>query len=354
MPKMQDLLELQWSSSLSEYVTALAWSNQGQTLAASTASGEIVIYHGDSGEGIQLQTGCGQSIDCLSFSADGQFLATAGQEGIVRIWQMDTNPPQLWSELEYQRVWIDRLQWHPQHPELAFSLGRYAQVWNVQTKEILTTLNFELSSVLDLTWHPEGEDLALSGNQGIKIWKREDWDDDPQVWHTGTVNQAIAWSSDGDYLASGNRDRTLLVWQWGNPYPWQMQGFPGKVGQLAWSKPTDQLKTPLLATMSSTAVVVWQKSVDEAVGWEATVLDWHTQKVNAIAFKPGSLLLTSASEDGRVYLSQNASRVGQMLKGAPQGFSCLNWHPQGRYLAAGGQHGEVLVWTTSRRGQGFG
>jgi hypothetical protein len=41
------------------------------------------------------------------------------------------------------------------------------------------------------------------------------------------------------------------------------------------------------------------------------------------------------------------------LEGAPQGFSCMNWHPQGALLAAGGQNGELLVWTKASRGAGF-
>jgi WD40 repeat protein len=37
---------------------------------------------------IPVQVGDGQSIDCLAFSKDGEFLAAGGQDGRMKIWQM--------------------------------------------------------------------------------------------------------------------------------------------------------------------------------------------------------------------------------------------------------------------------
>ena len=28
------------------------------------------------------------------------------------------------------------------------------------------------------------------------------------------------------------------------------------------------------------------------------------------------------------------------------GFSTLSWHPQGQFLAAGGEQGELMIWST--------
>ncbi|MEM7594399.1 MAG: WD40 repeat domain-containing protein, partial [Cyanobacteria bacterium P01_A01_bin.83] len=33
---------------------------------------------------------------------------------------------------------------------------------------------------------------------------------------------------------------------------------------------------------------------------------------------------------------------------------CLAWHPRGKYLAAGGQNGELIIWQQSLAGKGFG
>jgi WD40 repeat protein len=354
--KDQGLLHFQWHDLLSDYVTAIAWSPNGSNLAVCSACGEVVLYDLVQEETIPLQTETGQSLDTLSFSADGRFLATAGQSGTVTIWPLASAADPI--EIAHERAWIDCLQWNPRFPDLAFSTGRNAQIWDASTGEITATLNFETSSVLDLAWHPEGTFLALGGNQRVKTWQRQDWQAEPQVREIGGASGAIAWSLEGRYLASGNNDRTLLVWEMGNPHPWQMQGFAGKVRQLAWSVPVANrgklASVGCLASISAEGIVVWTKDPDPAIGWAARMLNLHSDKVMAIAFHPQSLLLASAAADGWVCLWKKARQVAQVLQGAPQGFSCLAWHPQGTALAAGGQQGEVVMWRTLNRGKGFG
>jgi WD40 repeat protein len=366
MPKTrtQDLLKLLWYTTLADYVTAIAWSPDGAWLAASSAAGEVMRYDAKTSEATVLQEAQGESVDALAISADGACLAAGGQSGTVWIWRLDGGTPILVTTLEHPRAWIDRLQWNPHHPELAFSLGRYAQVWDAATQAVITTLNFESSSVLDLAWHPQGDRLSIAGNQNVKTWRRQDWDDDPIVREIGGASGAIAWSPDGTYLASGNNDRSVLVWEEDNPYPWQMQGFPGKVRQLAWSMLQQSIGAPLLASISGEGVVVWtkEKGHDLSVGWNPQMLDAHRGIVRAIAFQPYSLLLASAADDGWLCLWHKGSRLIQTLQGAPAGFSCLAWNPAGgafakgmaKAIAAGGSRGELLMWTETTQGKGFG
>jgi WD40 repeat protein len=46
-------------------------------------------------------------------------------------------------------------------------------------------------------------------------------------------------------------------------------------------------------------------------------------------------------------LWDNAQEVSQILTGVSFGFSCLAWHPQGNYLTAGSDRGEIIVWSKS-------
>ena len=349
---VQNSLKLSWREMMSDYVTAIAWTSEGDRLAACSACGEVTLFDAKTGEATVLQSSQGASLDALSISHDGKFLAAAGQAGTVTIWQIDAEVPRLLKQLTYSRVWIDRLRWNPCSSELAFSLGRYAQVWDAPTQTIVTTLNFSDSSILDLAWHPQGESLSVSGNQNIKTWQRQDWDEDPEVRETGGAGEAIVWSPDGRYLASGNNDRSVLVWEEGNLHPWKMRGFPYKVKQLAWSTLTTG--APILASTSGEGILTWTKDADPYVGWNAQVIEKHSETVTAIAFKPDSKLLASAAEDGRICLWNKANQMTQTLQGAPKGFSTLSWNSQGTALAAAGQQGEVLVWKMEIRGKGFG
>jgi WD40 repeat protein len=344
-----------WQGMLSDYVTAIAWSPDGKTLAASSAAGEVVVYQGT---GTFLATPLlsvnGHSIDGLAFSYDGQFLAAGGQTGEVSIWRMQSELPELIATVKNPSVWVDRLSWSPTQNLLAFSLGKYVHIWDATRGDVAAILNFDTSSVLDLTWHPDGQRLSVSGYQGIKIWTAEDWNDAPYLLTVPSASVAIAWSPDGKYIASGNLDRTITVSEWNSPHPWVMQGFPGKIRQLAWSNVFTKAGASLLASASVEAIVVWEKQEDEALGWEGRVLERHESTVQSIYFQPDALLLASAAADGWVCLWHKAKQLAQVLDGAPNGFSCVAWHPKGYQLATGGQNGELLIWSKISRGQGFG
>jgi len=343
-----------WRGELSDYVTAIAWLPNSQFLAASSAAGEVMLLPIGMAESVTLQGPTGQSIDCLAVSQDGQFVAAGGQAGTVKIWRVTSAIPELIAALENKPAWVDRMAWSPTTNQLAFSLGRYGQVWDAESNTIETTLNFEASSVLGLDWHPAGHFLALCGRQGTRVWNASDWDDDPKTLEIPTASVAIAWSCDGRYLANGNLDGTLMMVEWQLPdNPWVMRGFPGKVRQLAWSQPVTATGSPLLASCSAESVVVWERDTDESIGWASQVLEAHEATVQAIAFQPNTLLLASAAEDGWVCLWRNAEQLTQVLDGAPNGFSCLSWHPQGQLLSAGGQNGELLIWSQSATGKGF-
>lgn len=360
----KNLLERYWQGTLSDCVIGIAWSPNGQMLAASSAAGEVMLWRDLPGEGkvpwplLPLQMGDNQSVDCLAFSQDGQWLAAGGQDGQVKIWRLNLDTGayrcQPLHTLKNASAWVEHLAWSPTHNQLAFSLGRYVQVWDANTSGIITTLNFSASSVLSLDWRCDGKYLAIGGYQGVKVWHSQDWDDDPYILEIPSASLAIAWSPDGKYLASGNLDRTISVLEWENPHPWVMQGFPGKVRQLAWSGVMSQSGDPLLASSSAEGMVIWERHPDESIGWKGWILGGHSGVVQAIAFQPNSFLLASAAEDGWVCLWPQAKQLGQILEGAPNGFSCLAWHPQAHKLGAGGQNGELVIWSKTLRGQGFG
>lgn len=337
-----NLFDKHWRGMLSDYVTAVTWSPDGTTLAASSALGEVILWQGLD-RAVTLAVGADRSIDCLAFSQDGQMLAAGGQDGQVKIWHLPAG--ELVATFDHSPTWIDKLAWSPTENYLAYSSGRYIQVWDGAHSSIVATLNFEASSVFDIAWHPEGNILAVGGYQGARIWNTQDWHEDPYTLKIPTTSLTIGWSSDGKYLASGNFDRTIAVLEWHNPDPWAMRGFPGKVRKLAWSDAATSSGAPLLAACSAQGIAVWEKHLDSSLGWQGRELEGHEGVVQAIAFQPGTSLLASAAEDSFVCLWQEATQVAQILDGAESGFSCLAWHPHGHQLAAGGNNGELLIWS---------
>ncbi|MEO1592661.1 MAG: WD40 repeat domain-containing protein [Cyanobacteria bacterium J06632_22] len=355
MLSAKPLVELQVQRTLSEYITALVWSPVGRGLAIASAAGEVVLWQDGFQETI-LQAASNASVDALGFSGDGQWLAASGQTGKVIFWRLSDDVPELVETLNWGSAWIDRLQWHPHHPWLAFNCGKAVYIWAADQGEILTTLELS-AAVQDLGWSPDGTHLAVSAQQQVYLWAASYWRSPQYLWELPSASRVLKWSPEGAYLASANQDNSVGILTWANvralkqspddsdptDMPILLGGFPRKVRQLAWADIPDAERAPILATATQDLVGMWTLVPEE--GWKSWVLDLHQSTVLDLAFQPQTGLLASLSEDGWVLLWQAAVEPAQVLEGAEQGFACLNWHPTGDYLATGGQQGEVLVWS---------
>ena len=145
-------------------------------------------------------------------------------------------------------------------------------------------------------------------------------------------------------------------------YPWQMRGFPGKSApaRLVRHSPLVRLPPPPPPPATPAPVVIWRKKSDASDGWDAQVLDLHEQRVNAIAFQPGSTLLASGAgpppprRRAGSASGKKAQQATQILEGAPQGFSTLAWSPK-RAMARlpVGKRESGWFWKQRNRGRGF-
>ncbi|WP_299413410.1 WD40 repeat domain-containing protein [Acaryochloris sp. IP29b_bin.148] len=341
---------LQIIDQLSDYVRGLAWTADGHTLAAISAAGEVVLWTDSdrpNRQRVELQGACDRTCDCVGFSANHQFLAVGGEAGLLQAWDLQSDLPQLVFKESYGANWIEQLAWHPVQEWLAIPVNRTVQIWDLSHQKLMATLDFETSTVLDLAWHPTGQYLAVSGQSGVKVWDVQKPENPPVRFEVPGASLTCRWSAEGQYLASGNLDRTLSVLAWGQPPPWLMQGFPGKVSSIAWSDSS----SPLLAAACVDGITVWQRKGNQ---WSNEVLAEHQGFVKAIAFQPNSQLLASGSNEGGVLLWHKAKKVSQTLKPLTSGTACLAWHPSGNFLAGGSRDGKIMIWTLGSSKQGFG
>jgi WD40 repeat protein len=339
-------LKPHWEGQVNEYVQAIDWQPTGDRAAISDASGAIYLLDLATLTLTPLQPGQGESIDCLKFSHDGEFLAAAGQAGQVNVWQMRPEPTQL-AALPGDG-WIDRLAWSPRANQLAFQSGFDVKIWDATEKTIIHTLKLG-GTATTIAWHPTQLLLAIAVKDQIRIWQTQTWQE--QTLLTGTAPIAcMGWSPDGEYLAAGLLDRSTLIWDEGNTglnqSPWQAEGYPGIVKHLTWADQNRPNGSPVLVLSSAEGIVIWEKTTD-GTDWETDQLEQHEAPIVAISFQPNTFLLASA--DGAVILWPNVQGTGLVLatEATASGFTALAWHPQGQYLIAGSQQGELRIWAAA-------
>jgi len=155
---LQSILELSAKETFSDYVTAIAWSPIGNTVAVASGAGEVRLLK--TFMSVPLCQPTGQSVDALAFSGDGKWLATGGQEGRITLWQMDGDVPKIADTLECG-AWVDRLVWHPTCNHLAFNRAKAVQIWDADQAEAVVSLA-GIASPQDIRWSPNGKHLAIA------------------------------------------------------------------------------------------------------------------------------------------------------------------------------------------------
>src|ERR1700736_1580330 len=80
----------QWLAEIDDHVNVLAWSPNNLWLAAASVSGPITIFDGRTGQILHHFAGHGFGTSDLAWNAQSTCLASAGQDGKVRFWEVET------------------------------------------------------------------------------------------------------------------------------------------------------------------------------------------------------------------------------------------------------------------------
>lgn len=284
----------------------------------------------------RLEAG-GKTVTGVAFSPDGQVLAGAGKDGVVRLWGPQNDQPLL--ELTGHEGPVNAVAFSPAASLLA-SGGRDGTVrlWDPRTGCLLATLAGHSGAVCTTAFSRDGRTLVTSGS-GQEVWIWDATTGRPRrTLGSAEAVTAASLSPSGREVVYGMEGGTLEIVD--------LETLRTRIGFRAHHE------TVTAVVFSPDGSLVASGSVDRTLrlwsaetGERTTVLTGHPQAISALAFHPSAALLASAGLDGKVRLwDPTTGKLQETFSVSAPCATSVAFSPTGDALAAGTDRSSVEVW----------
>ena len=315
-----------------DYIRRVSYSKDGQTIATGSDDNTVKLWKPD---GTLLKTLRGNygSVYASSLSPNGQIIASS--DWIDSAITLRNQDGKLLRKLKSHEEDILDIQFSPDGQIIATaSLDRTVKLWTVDGT-LLRTLIGHHDGVTCVRFSPDGQTIVTSSyDRTVKLWKLDGTLLKTFTGHRDSVND-LSFSPDGQTIATASNDRTVKLWNVDGTLIKTLRGHTSEVNAVSFS-PDGQ---KIASASNDKTIKLWKP--DGAV---LTTLKGHGDLVLSVRFNLKGDRLVSSSGDGTAILWQLTNTLLPTLKGHEMGVSSINFSPNGQTIVTVGADRTVKLW----------
>lgn len=276
----------------------------------------------------------------VSFSPDGQIIASAGEDATVKLWSADGR--ELLRTLKLKDS-VTSVSFSPDSKMIVSgSIDRKLTLWNRDGKELSSFDYHNQIQINSVSFSPDGKNIASADANGIiKLWNRNDKSVKTLKGHTNLVYR-VRFSSNGEMIASASADKTVRLWNLEGKLLRTFEGHTTAVKSVSFSPDGQSLVS---ASMDGT-VRLWNVNLKGPIPPpEDQYKDRHNGPVNDVSFSPDGETFATAGEDNSVKLWDKEGELLETLKGHTRPVKSLSFSPKdNETLVSVGDDNTVRIW----------
>jgi len=286
----------------------------------------------------------------VSFSTDGQALASAGKDGDVRIWDAATGAAE--RVLSGHTTEATCVVFSPSNQLLASgSEDRTVRLWDWRNGTETRRIEGAKDHVLAVAFSPDGKRLAVGGREPIvRVWNLEDYSLVKELPTLSGVVRSLQFSEHGATLLAGDEEGRVHCW---TTSQWESAGVIERQSEINFALAV-AAQSPLVAAGGRRRDIEIYSQQDGVLRPLTTIPEAHREWIQALAFNPVSSVLASAGKDCVVRLwSPETWRIARTFVGHTGRVWSVAWSPDGKLLATAGADGQVRLWESEPRQRQF-
>ena len=293
----------------------------------------------------RILRGHADSVNAVVISPLGNILASASDDKTIKLWNLQTG--ELIHTFFGHSATVDAVAISPDGRMLVSgSFDRKVIEWKLDKKAMIrefysdygSPYSHRYGSVYSVAFSCDGETIAsASGDKSIKLWNQRNGALVQKLSGHSDKVLSVSFRPQSMMMASGSADQTIKVWPVGIAE--SVRTFVGHsdwVYAIAFSQDGKMI----VSGSADGTVKLWNVDTGELIN----TLSGHSDAVISVAISPDRETMASGSRDGTVKLwnLQTGVCLSSLVGCNPVAFSA-----DGQTLVTGGDRGEVLVWRAS-------